>query len=348
MKAKVKISCPGKGLEYLLMILKINGKGLLVNHIARLAINDQLELTLQHPNSQKRINLLGIVHKVIQHPNGNKGTIVRFDRLSEPGRMNLTRFLAEIESAEPDQPRESKMNPTASSPREERNQSTLVVPMSSLDHLALESPDQEPHFVTSTLDEEYIHDQVPQKLDGKTTVAFQNEKWVPKRHQKRKSRRRILGSITMVVALTAFLSFYGRDLLGPLGGSSFLAGLDQRFRSNSQRSQAAEDDTRINDIRVEKTKTFTKISIFSGGTIAEPLTTRVPQPKSLAVDFRFFQFDKQLAIPTLPKTGKVATLEIAQIRERARLTIFFRGKNFPRYEIQTYENLVDVLIFDDP
>ncbi len=188
MRAKVKTTVIDTGQEYLLLVSKMNLKGILVNTSQMLKPNTQLMLELKL-NENEPILIKGYVHKISEESSSKKGMVIAFLNPSDAIKKKIQKFIDESKDAsgevsapisEPISPsppveekKKSKWNlgkkkkepekPAPPPPREKpaekplQPSKTTIVGDEDLPSLSLSSPDNKGALSIATMDEESLH-----------------------------------------------------------------------------------------------------------------------------------------------------------------------------------------------
>ena len=193
MRAKVKTTVIDTGQEYLLLVSKMNLKGILVNTSQMLKPNTQLMLELKL-NEQDPIMLKGYVHKISEESSSKKGMVIAFANPSEEAKSKIQRFIDDSKEisaeglaapAKPAAPAPApekkkskwtlrkKKEPDEEKPVESTKKSkkkddepfepnkTMIVGDEDLPSMSLSSPDNKSALKVATMDEESLHAKNP-------------------------------------------------------------------------------------------------------------------------------------------------------------------------------------------
>jgi hypothetical protein len=190
-RAKVKITVVDTKQEYLLLVAKMNLKGILVNTSQTLPPNTKLLLELKL-TEQDPMMLQGYVHKTSEESASRKGMVIAFQHPNEEAKKKIQRFIdASKDSSsneipqEPEPKKESKKDKkgkwtlrkkdkevssegsaevapeeTPKKKKEEKpikQNKTMIVGDEDLPTLSLLSPDSDKELSSATIDEESIH-----------------------------------------------------------------------------------------------------------------------------------------------------------------------------------------------
>jgi hypothetical protein len=239
-RAKVKTTVVDTGQEYLLLVAKMNLKGILVNTSQMLKPNTQLMLELKL-NEQEPIMLKGYVHKISEESSSKKGMVIAFSNPSDESKRKIQRFIddskeisaeAKIDTDEAADKKKSKWTLRKKKEKElpakpvvkpvenlvgkkvkkverveqpiEPNK-TMIVGEDDLPSMALSSPDNSKELMVSTMDEESIHAKNP-GLSGSTRHVKLGEKNTSKKKAERKPFRlstiyKAFGFVVFVIVL---------------------------------------------------------------------------------------------------------------------------------------------------
>ena len=384
MKAKVKLRSEKTGQEYLLLVLKINLKGLLVNYVSDLNPDDPVVLTLKPPKLGKSIELKGAVHKIVRHPNGSRGTIVRFSSGKSNQMKKLEAFIKNIKKS-------STVTPSKPSIRVNPGEKTAIVKSDTLSHLSLESPDRESDFVHATMDEEALHDSPQgQGLSGQTMIArVRTTKKKPPFWKTVRFSLFILGCILgLSLLISNTLKRQGSD------ENTVVEQSDEQNEEQSdeltdeaieelQKAAANSEDTTVETfeemippdpvetpavaktalpskktekasppkasrtltkIRVRDSGSFLKVTLRGSSELAKHRVSRTMNPKRLHMDFKDikdFKVKRTIAVSKSP----LLRIRSRKLNKGIRVSFELYPVQFPRYDIQTYDDFIDVFIY---
>lgn len=196
MRAKVKTTVIDTGQEYLLLVAKMNLKGILVNTSQMLKPNTQLMLELKL-NEQEPILLKGYVHKISEESSSKKGMVIAFSNPTDESKRKIQRFIddskeisaeTKINTDEAEEKKKSKWTirkkkekqvevkkPAAKEIKAEKvekekpveQNKTMIVGEDDLPSMMLSSPDNNKALSVATMDEESMHAKNP-GLSGST------------------------------------------------------------------------------------------------------------------------------------------------------------------------------------
>lgn len=193
MRAKVKTTVIDTGQEYLLLVSKMNLKGILVNTSQMLKPNTQLMLELKL-NEQDPIMLKGYVHKISEESSSKKGMVIAFANPSEEAKKKIQRFIDDSKEIsaeglaapakpapapekktpekkkskwtlrkkkEPDEEQEVESTKKSKADEPFEPNKTMIVGDEDLPSMSLSSPDNKSAIKVSTMDEESVHSKNP-------------------------------------------------------------------------------------------------------------------------------------------------------------------------------------------
>jgi hypothetical protein len=98
---KLKLTDLKTGQEWLLLVTRMNLKGLLVQAARTLASGTPVHLSLQLEEGRRSLDLRGEIYRIAERAEGQKGMIVRF---VDPPREALERIAAYIAASEQEAP----------------------------------------------------------------------------------------------------------------------------------------------------------------------------------------------------------------------------------------------------
>lgn len=372
-KAKAKIRVTKTGQEYLMLVLKINLKGLLINYIQDLVLDEPVELDLKLPQGGASLHFFGSVHKILDPGQGGKGTIIKFLFRNTSEQKLMEDFIANIGNSQtitPQKPVEPKEAPAPYA-----SEKTVIVQNNSLSHLSLESPDREANFIPATVDEENLLNN-QQGLSGQTVVAHVIKK---------KSKSSAFWSTTKLAVLGLMvLLALGVFVLKPLKHKTLSPATDLQTplpegeqNLDAEATPAASQDTQENlentsdtqaavatptpppkktpppkpklgvlhKITTQETRSFVRISITGTKGAMGYSIIRVEDPKRLHLNFNGldkFQNKPIIAVGRSPVL-KIKTKKIPQ--KGLRVTLDLYPIAFPKYDIKTYPNAIDVFLY---
>lgn len=364
---KVKLRDIQTNQEYLLLIVKMNLKGILVRSTQTIAPNTPLELSLQLNDNKPPLSLRGVVHKIAKNSGGGRGVIIRFVKITSKEASRLATYI-ETHARElgPESPRRQE------TPSREK---TSVAGIASLSKLALSSPDQKPGFVTATVDEEAVHEARP-GLSGETRVYDVSPS---KSHGRSRAFKSPLRSALKLSAIFAVLLLVTLFLFRPI-----VRFLDQRFGERPTPIQSKADPTpsplptvrptriptsipaikvkkkstarkkkrkrrkkktalsgRLTSYKIKDSKDFVKISIQGTGNFSQYKTSRAQSPKRLILDLPKI---RTFSVKKTQMVGKSPVLRIRTQRWKKRVRVVFDlyPVSFPRYQIKKQKNSIDL------
>ncbi|MCI5071876.1 AMIN domain-containing protein [bacterium] len=369
MAIQLKISHPVKNIKVLKMAIKINSKGLMVASSSQFSVGDELIL-----NFDQGLKLSGKVFKFSQNNQGQKGMIIQFIDLSEQNKQDLQALLEQEKQALPN-------NTSTQDPIEQETQAilaekTIITDLNSLEHLALQSPDQNPHFVAVTLDEETLKSSPSNDLAQKTRVEMQLPKMAQNRKKKR--RKRYLGILALFLALIALKLGVNKKFRQLLPNSQELkdklpkvisvqdvkrqdkqkAIENKRVKQSSQKKvsppkkiqkknipkKTRSSKTRLTQLGYVKTAAFYKVSISATQKLNKPNVSRLSNPKRIRIDFK--SVDKGKARSRISINDQMLkSIHTQQTGSTTRIEIILNQSRYPRYDIKTYDRFADIFVY---
>jgi hypothetical protein len=217
--AKVKLTDLKSGQEYLLMVLKMNAKGLLVTSTHPIAPGTPMQLSIQMESGGDPIDLKGMVHKIAEHPSGKKGIIVRF---VSPTELHLKRITEFVETGNLLPTRKGELTEIVTRvPELSSREKTPLAGLDTLSKLKITSPSQPISDLEDVMDEEIAHSESP-GFGGSTRIMDVDEVQAPLKMSRGPSKLR--------TASLVFVLFAGFILAIYFGLRPLLRFLDERFR----------------------------------------------------------------------------------------------------------------------
>jgi hypothetical protein len=199
LNAKIKLKNLRTGQESLLLVVKMNLKGLLVKATHAIDPGTPLLLSLWLGEGDP-IEVRGEVHKITERAQGNPGIVVRF---VHPSPEHLERILAYLKKYAPELGMPKPVRPPP--PSEER---TTLAELNSISRLALSSPDRKTDSVLSTVDEESLSADHPGLAEETRTFDILPLKPVGRRRKARsplRSGMKLAALGTVLLLLAVFL-----------------------------------------------------------------------------------------------------------------------------------------------
>jgi hypothetical protein len=373
--AKVKLKNFRTGQEFLLLVVKMNPKGILVRSSQPIELNTPLKLSLQLAANEPPLELRGEVHKIAKNPGGSDGVIVRF---VSPSPEDIARITEYLKTQPPESPVETTQKSGTHPPPPEP---TAPGALPSLSKMALSSPDRQADDIAATEDEEALHEKNP-GLAGKTRMydTAPGGSPHPRRSPIRSGLKMVgLGALLLIIAMMLrhpalrFLDqrFGLRPVPTPAKtepapsapASGTAAGLRKPAPSNSV---AEEPDEPEEPARVQPTATatperptpkavpgnltaydvqdagnFLKVSLRGTGDFTLHSVSRATNPKRLILDFpRIPGF----SAPETMMVGKNPVLRIRTQSGPRGIRVFFDlyPVEFPRTQIKGRMDSVDI------
>ena len=377
MQAKVKLT-DAQGQEYLLLVSKINLKGILVGHIPHLDVDAPVRLELQMGHQNTPLLVQGAIHKSVTHSNGTKGTIVRFVNLSENNKTVLSQLVssrhpsnAEFITSPSVQTQimrapSSEVLSTRTHKVSSRNEQTVVADAESFSKLSLKSPDRGADFVSTTLDEETLH--APHEgLAGKTMIAasIPDFSFKPKRTRK-VSLKLSLALILAGIVLSRFWGSMGRFLDQKFGAPipaaenmvptttptapEVLASPEAASSDSQLQTQAppTSTPTYLAEMTLSENENTLTLSLRGEGSFVDVTTQESKSPKRLVLKLPSIE-KLSLTESTLP-VGKTPVLRVRAREDDegfVTVTLDLYPIEFPKYQVRIEPQGL-LLVIDKP
>lgn len=332
-RAKVKITDLKTGQEYLLLVSKMNAKGLLVTSNRTLDPKTPLKLSLQLADEEEPLKIEGEVHKIAEHPNRKKGIIIRFLNPQPYAVDRIALFLEESKTKTVEMPADSDSSPPS-------REKTALADIQSLSHLALSSPDRESKAIPSTMDEEVMHSKKP-GLAGDTRLYNVGNQKSPLSRGLNFSRIFLFIIIPLFLIL-AVLSFwiYSRMPLPSMGkkvsekipppSSPIPTPFEPSPSDKTATKPITLDKKEITDITVERRGSSLVVFIRGSGDFSQKKLSKATSPKRLNVDLPKI---KNYSVPENISVTKNPLLRIRTLKldPGIRVTLDLYPVAFPKY-----------------
>lgn len=372
MAIQLKISHPVKNIKVLKIAIKINSKGLMVAASPQFSLGDELIL-----NFDQGLKLNGKIFKFSQNNQGQIGMIIQFIDLSNQHKKALQQLLAQ------EKLNTSNHDPMAKDSAQQETQAmlgekTIITDLNSLDHLALQSPDQNPNFVASTLDEENFKNSLSNNdLAQKTRIEIH----LPKMAQNRKKSRRkkYLGVLVIALAATALKLGVDKKFQGlwqnnkPLQDKipEVVSVQDVKKQARQQtepnknktptkpkqkkitpktkttvtsKRSSSVSTTQLTQLNYVKTAAFYKISISATKKLTAPKVIRLSDPRRIRIEFANVNKGKTRSrIQINDRT--LNNIHTQQVGKSTRIEINLNQNRYPRYDVKTYDRFADIFVY---
>ncbi|HMQ11046.1 MAG TPA: AMIN domain-containing protein [Oligoflexia bacterium] len=367
MAIQLKISHPLKNIKVLKIAIKINSKGLMVAASPQFSLGDELIL-----NFEQGLKLSGKIFKFSQNPQGQKGMIIQFIELSAQNKKDIQELLAQEKKLASSDHKSMTQNSEEQETQAMLGEKTIITDLNSLDHLALQSPDQNPNFVASTFDEENFKSSSSNDLAQKTRI----EMHLPKIAQDRKKTRRkkYLGIIAILLAATTLKLGVDKKFKQLWEKSKSLQDKipevisvqdvkkkqntapkknipnkprQKRRSSKTQAPTSSKNSTsarRLTQLNYIKTAAFYKISISATEKLNNPNVVRLSNPSRIRIDFVNTQKGKTRSLIKV-SDNVINTIDTQQVNTTTRIVINLNQSRYPRYDIKTYDRFADIFIY---
>ncbi len=382
LNTKVKLKDLKTSQEYLLLVSKMNLKGVLVNTNHPLDLETPIRLSFQSSQETGYLELEGAVHKTVEHPTGGKGMIIRFQSLESEDLKKLQFFLEKIEAIT--QPAIPKQKGTPSVSREK----TTLADIDSLSRIVLSSPDRSQESISSTRDEEAVHAAMP-GLSGATKIYEMDNR--PKEGRKGVKQLQVFFLILFLIAFLGGLGWLFFDpalryinqqlgltppdkvrttLRGPpdievlpfatpfsslkedQSNTQDLVDADQKpMEFETKPSSIPTKTTRealaqpgqITSIVVEDQAAFLKVTIKGQGNFSKNIVSRSMSPRRLNIDFPALKGFKVRDTIAVSK-NPLLRIKTKFEQKSIRVTLDLYPTDFPKYDIKIYSDSMDIFL----
>jgi hypothetical protein len=381
-RAKVKTTVIDTGQEYLLLVAKMNLKGILVNTSQMLKPNTQLMLELKL-NEQEPILLKGYVHKISEESSSKKGMVIAFSNPTDESKRKIQRFIDDskeisaeqkINTDETEEKKKSKWTIRMKSEKKDdvkkvdikekkaekieklvEQNKTMPTGEDDLPSMLLSSPDNMNALALATMDEESLHAKNP-GLSG-STRHVKLDSSSPKKKPNRKPFRittiyKAFGFVVMVIVLVLaakpFMNTmdkkFGKKIVIPRSGES-----TPPTTKNPQLTQSTETASAtagvLESIQVDDQGGFLKISLLGKGNFANNKISRMVDGKVIRIELNEINEVKALASTTV-NNNPISKVDVTQgAAAVVVVNIGFTGKEPPNFEAKVYNNSMDIFIY---
>lgn len=370
MPARVKITELSSGQEYLLLVSKLNLKGLLVESSKVLAVGSGVRLALQLEEEHEPHSIQGEVHKITQRPGGSPGMIIRFVDPTPAIVQRITEYVTQLPASSP-----GGRSASESLPSRER---TMMVDVNTLSRLTLSSIEDDEDGIASTRDEEAVHSANP-GLAGRTRVVAAAEVGRWSRPKKPRTVLRSLLVFLLVVAAVGGVVMAFRPLLqlvnvalglkptparqaitplpstpNPVVTPLAAATLEPEALAKAEKKASALPPARptpkpspkaakVTSIKVEDAGGFLKIVIQGDGDLGKAEASRAMNPRRLILELPGVQ---EFSTSELIAVSKNPLLRIRTSKRESGLQITFDlyPVDFPRYDIKEHADSLDLFL----
>ncbi|MFH1262050.1 MAG: PilZ domain-containing protein [Pseudomonadota bacterium] len=356
--SKVKLKEVRSGREFLLLVVKMNLKGLLVRSPHPVEPNAPLLLSLQLSEDAPSVELRAEVHKTTPYPNGSHGVIVRFLNPPNSALAKIAHYMEEHEIGADGRPLQKPTPPS--------RERTAINEIASYSKLLARAPEPDGVAVPTPVDEEALHDADP-GLAGRTRIFD-----VPKRGRRRRprGRRNPFRVGVQWAGLAAILLILGMLFLRPL-----VRYLDERFglrpsvlpesfsilpspepviptpptptptATPPQMSPIPTVVVRAEITRYEiiRSKSFVKLVVHGTGDLSRFTVSRASNPRRLLVEL------SSVGSFRVPDSVAVGRSPLRRIRTRSagpgtQIILDLYPVEFPRYQVRPHPGSLDIVL----
>lgn len=383
MRAKVKTTVIDTGQEYLLLVAKMNLKGILVNTSQMLKPNTQLMLELKL-NEQEPILLKGYVHKISEESSSKKGMVIAFSNPTDESKRKIQRFIddskeisaeTKINTDEAEEKKKSKWTirkkkekqvevkkPAVKEIKAEKvekekpveQNKTMIVGEDDLPSMMLSSPDNNKALSVATMDEESMHAKNP-GLSGSTRHVKLDS--VSKKKVDRKPFRMttiykafgfVVTVIILVLATKPFLNImdkkFGKKITLPSFSGSSSTSNKAPQTSKPGEPAASTSVSSLDTIQVEDQGGFLKISVLGKGNFANNKISKLTNPNRIQIELLEILENKSPAT-TAVNNNPISKINVSKGTNSTIVDVFYTGKEPPNFEAKVYNNSMDIFIY---
>ncbi|MCB0272623.1 MAG: hypothetical protein KDD46_06395 [Bdellovibrionales bacterium] len=373
MRAKVKISVISTGQEFLLLVAKMNLKGILVFSPQILPPDSELILELKL-GVENPIMLKGFVHKVSEDDASKRGMVIAFLNPSEDTKKTIQDFIqrSQGEPEEKPLPKKEKVKETkkekilkakkqAQTKKSEddeiiRPEKTVIVD-NTLPALSLQSPDNSRELLVSTKDEENVH-HAGKGLGGETRHV-QIHETLTRRKKPTKPFQfstvyKALGIVLVLVGVVVFfrhgvgwvektfdIQLVPDQVKTVTNPNQPLPTVTPQVPSTSSNAPASGS---LDSVTVEDQGDFMKITLLGEGNYNDFTVEKLKDPYRLV--FSFNSLDKLNAtMPMNVNNNPVKTIEAKSENNKIIMTIFMLKKEFMEFDAKPFPNAMDIFFY---
>lgn len=374
MRAKVKITVIDTGQEYLLLVAKMNVKGILVNTSQTILPNTQLMLELKL-DEQSSILLKGYVHKISDESANKRGMVIAFSNPNDEAKKKIQRFITdskeismEIKSEETDEKKKNRWSlrkkdkePESKKTEEKKSKpskvieqnKTLIVGDADLPSMALSSPDNQKKISIATMDEESLHAKNP-GMSGQTQHAMMDPKNMVKKKKEKKPFRpttiyRAFGFVVLIIvgvlAAGPILKFmdkhFGTKIVAPTQSTS---NATKPVESDTTTTTPADANNVLESVQVEDQGSFLKISLIGKGNFASNKISKQASPNRIHIEL--LEISAFTAKPSMSVNNNPLTkVNVAKENSSTTIDLICAGTTPPNFEAKVYPNGMDIFIY---
>jgi hypothetical protein len=383
-RAKVKTTVVDTGQEYLLLVAKMNLKGILVNTTQILKPNTQLLLELKL-NEQDPIILKGYVHKISQEASSKKGMVIAFSNPSDENKRKIQRFIddskeisaeakidtddtdkkkgkwslrkkkeSEEKKEAPAKPSAKKKSKAKPAPKEEAFEpnKTMIVGEDDLPSMKLSSPDNSKELAVATMDEESLHAKNP-GLSGSTRHVKLDS------NTKKKVDRKPFRMSTVYKAF-GFVVFL---IVAVLAAKPILNIMDTKFGKKfnlptasttttaptqgtqpAQQSSPSETTSSLDAVQSDDQGGFLKISLLGKGNFANNRISKVLDKNTVRIELPEVQASKAPLLTNI-NNNPISKVAASASSSGVVVDIIYTGKEPPNYEVKLFNGGMDIFVY---
>ena len=361
-RTKLKLTDLKTGQEYLLLVTKINPKGLLVQSASTLPIGTLVSLSLQLQDKNTPLDIRGAVHKIVEKPSGGKGMIIRFLDLDPEALQRINMFaMSVVEETTSGASQDYSLIPSKD---KTMNIAMSDPPKTEVKKKPKKKKDLDLGF---TLDEEEAQEAHP-GLAGDTRMLQVSEVDMYLRRRKRRSWMRWLfvlagAGILLTSILLAVELIRRRERTKPIETTQTTnVGKSQNLKkpiSEKPRVIPTPEPTPIpkkvvekqvppaktlTSIKVEERSEFLKISLRGDGKLPEPKVSRRKDPKRMIIELPnvdSLQAKPKIAISKNP----LLRIRSSKTETSVSITLDLYPVSFPRYDIKHLSNTINIYLY---
>ena len=375
MRAKVKITVEENGQEYLLLVTKMNVKGVLVHTSQMLDVDTKLKLDLKL-SEHTSVLVRGYVHKISEESATKKGMVIAFIKPSEDVKRKIEKFITDSKEISMDIKPESKSSKDSkksrwslkkketatqksdSPPKVIQQSKTMVVGNDDMPSLSLSSPDNQGEISYMSIDEESVHSINP-GLAGSTRhiqVDRQRASGSKKSKQKKRPFRlsiiyKAFGFVVLVIVLAVsagpILRFmdkrFGQKISLP---TSVVKTPTSSSPSTSTPSVVAPTASAgvLEVIQVEDQGSFLKVSLLGKGNFASNKISKMVESKTIQLTLLDVSETKAQTSTTV-NNDPLAKVNSSVKDGTVIVNLVCSSKELPEYEAQVFPNGMDIFIY---
>lgn len=378
MRAKVKTTVIDTGQEYLLLVAKMNLKGILVNTSQMLKPNTQLMLELKL-NEQEPILLKGYVHKISEETSSKKGMVIAFSNPSDESKRKIQRFIDDSKeiSAErkvdTDEAGEKKKNKWAIRKKKEKQKEvkksvpnktepaskvekpveqnkTMIVGEDDLPSMKLSSPDNNKELAVTTMDEESLLAKNP-GLSG-STRHVQIGSLKPKKSEMKPFRMTTIYKAFGFVVLIIILVLMAKPTLNILdqkfGKKITLPSFGNINTVVSKTDAPKAGGTPVTDSILDMIQTddqggFLKISLLGKGNFANNKITKATNPNRIQIELQEI-LENKVPASTNVNNNPIDKINVSKGKGTT-VDILYTSKDPPNYDAKVFNGGLDIFIY---